>query len=507
MSSLKNNKFITLINANLDDIPDEYKTLFIACMTDTVDEIKKLINPTINLSYGNKYGNNCLMLACRHNPDISVIRYLIEDLGMDPQTPNRYGSNSLMSACRCSSNVEIVRYLIENLKVDPKIVDSLDDNCLLYACWENPNLDIIKWLIEDLAMDYSIKNKLGEDCFLSACRGNSNISIVKYLMDKTQNLFVRNNNQYDCLALACINKYKEIIRYLMQDIRLVHHLVFSQSTNIIEGVYNHNKQHGITFGTELTEIIELRLFRPFFTRNKTKAKKSVNIFCDYIIQNSLNEHIIDEHIQQLLSCKQIINLHKNNIWIDSELEGHALTPPNKLNVHKVLSKIIPHTFSLPSIYGNELIFKFNGIPYYGNHGLVFCQSEVLSCLLGTDYSFTDQIEITMKGVSPLVVELYLRTAYTGNWDEVEQLDYSQLIELCRIVDQYPTNLLTVTKLEYYLVSKYDSNISVIHKDFLIDLITRYELKSLLQQVLKLIEKTTNTKNNKRKYEEIEEIPE
>ena len=58
---------------------------------------------------------NGFLLACYDNPNLHIIKYLVNDLNFDINVVNYNGYNGLSIACRHNENLEIIKYLIKDL--------------------------------------------------------------------------------------------------------------------------------------------------------------------------------------------------------------------------------------------------------------------------------------------------------------------------------------------------------------------------------------------------------
>ena len=63
-------------------------------------------------------------------------------------------------------------------------------------------------------------------------------------------------------------------------------------------------------------------------------------------------------------------------------------------------------------------------------------------------------------------------------DEINELNDNELIELCKLVNQYPTKILTIEKMEYYLVKKYNKK----YRDYYENLVNGNKLWYLLEKI-------------------------
>ena len=100
--------------------------------------------------------HNALHFACMNNPNIKVIKYLIESKGFDLVATNKDGNNALHLACAKNPNIEVIKYLVEK-GINLNVTDKDGYNALHIACIENPNIEVIKYLIEK-GIDYNQTN-------------------------------------------------------------------------------------------------------------------------------------------------------------------------------------------------------------------------------------------------------------------------------------------------------------------------------------------------------------
>ena len=65
--------------------------------------------------------DNCLLLACKDNPNINIIKYLIEDKKIDLNYRNYSMGNYFEVACYYN-NTNIVKYLIEIIQMNINVI-------------------------------------------------------------------------------------------------------------------------------------------------------------------------------------------------------------------------------------------------------------------------------------------------------------------------------------------------------------------------------------------------
>lgn len=179
----------------------------------------------IDTNYKNQHGNNCLIIACMYNNNLELVKYLIEEINMDPCSRNIGYRNCLSVAIRSyKKNLEIIKYLTS--KVDPYCCDDLGDNFLMDAvCCPNISYEIVKFLIDDVKIDINVKNRKGETCGNLGCKSNQGLEIIKLLIpwSKSYNPMTLTDDQKNAnnisLKYACMyNKHLDVVKYLTQKI-------------------------------------------------------------------------------------------------------------------------------------------------------------------------------------------------------------------------------------------------------------------------------------------------
>ncbi|AYV77404.1 MAG: hypothetical protein Dasosvirus1_39, partial [Dasosvirus sp.] len=103
--------------------------------------------------------------------------------------------------------------------------------------------------------------------------------------------------------------------------------------------------------------------------------------------------------------------------------------------------------------------------YYAHRDLLLLCSKTYKNIY-TMISDKDNISFTINNVTQDIIQIYLRTFYTGSYDEIEQLNTEQLISLCWFVDRLPSQMLTIPKLEYFLVQTFNIKYLEQYKQFI-----------------------------------------
>lgn len=191
--------------------------LMIACGSGNLSKIKYLINEIkMDKNHKNKHSRNCLQCACATNTNLEIVKYLIDDLGMDVNNKNNDGSNCLLSSA-ANSNLEIIKYLITEVGMDKNVIDYHNDNILTWACMYNDNVEMIKYIVNDLGMSLDHVTENGNNCLHIACGFNQNLDIIKYLINELKfDINTMNGDGINCVMVACQhNENLNIIKYLI----------------------------------------------------------------------------------------------------------------------------------------------------------------------------------------------------------------------------------------------------------------------------------------------------
>ena len=198
----------------------------------------------IGLEYYDDNLNTLLMLACYHNPNINIIKYLIEkcDMSRIVHHTNNNNEDCMMMACMNNKSIEIIQYL---LSLGPWKTFYKFINC---ACTYNSNINIIKYLFEKYELssgqihqylvcacwktqcveilDYLVMKYISIDqfdknhkiVFLLYASHNPNINIIKYLLEsKLLHIDFESTDHKSILKYACQSNNFEVLKYLVEE--------------------------------------------------------------------------------------------------------------------------------------------------------------------------------------------------------------------------------------------------------------------------------------------------
>ncbi len=494
-------------------------------MNTDINFIKFLINNVgMNVKHENINKNNCLTLACQNNQNLEIIKYFINDCKMDQNHINCLKNNCLMQACH-NINIEIIKYLINDLKMDVKFKNNDLDNCLTLACWKNTNLEIIKYLLNDVKMDINHLDKFNNNFFLAACLGNSNIDILKFLINNLKiDINYKNNNNDNCLTLACLKKPNfEKIKYLINVLKIdVTHKNKGGNNCLLVACKTHTSLEIIKFlstcpGIDINEtnIIGINCLAVASDLKTIEGHKIIKYLID--INVSLN-FLIGIFIDGLkIIVQNIINYETMNLFIDMGIEKFGINQIKQKNVFEdvnlyLMNDVFRKTFNknpqnekystcvqmidqlqcqvpIDSYFENkthtinnlincdysihsELLFKHNGISYFGQKSIVYDAVIILKKIKKIS-NLNEEIVLEGK-LSKSAINQYINSCYCGKID-INQIEEDNFINFLKFIDQYPTIYLSVDKFEKEIIEYIDHH-KVNYDDFLKQLCNRYQLK-------------------------------
>ncbi|ORX42663.1 ankyrin [Piromyces finnis] len=194
-------------------------SLHYACKSknDNVNLVKYLIEAIgLDINIKDRHEKIPFHYAC-YKGNENIVKYLIKN-GVDPRIKNDYGRMSLHFVCGAEKeNINLVKYLIEDIGLDINIQNK--DGCtpLHYAC-EQGNENIVKYLIEKGA-DTSIKNNNGRISLHCTCKAKrESVNIVKYLIEKRGlNINIKDNYRFTPIHYACYKGNENIVKYLIKN--------------------------------------------------------------------------------------------------------------------------------------------------------------------------------------------------------------------------------------------------------------------------------------------------
>ena len=407
-----------------------------------VEEIKMDIHSI------NKIGYNCLQIACQHNTNLEIIKYMIEVCKVNTKYYTKDVPICLMLACGFS-NLEIIRYLIEECKIDTQYVTPFNTNYLMFACMHNKNLEIIKYLVKIYINKIYDENNNGDNCLALACRYNSNIEIIKILSYYIDFLTVSFKN------ITC-EKFEQIVLSYTQD---------SMDINsILRKGYEMDYQCLPKLIKDINPLILSKSIRLLFNIDNPFYMK----FDNFKILVDSSQCLIPAPLKE-----------KSNVFKEKDVDMEQYSYQDS-NVDIDYSDV------------PKILFKHNHITYYGNQKIVYNSMLFLKDIV-SDINFDDPLVLDVL-VPKYIINLYIKSAYDNKFD-INKIKPDDFINFLKFIDQYPTSVLSIDKLENELI-EYLNKHKISYEEPMSDIIKRYDLKYLyLDLHNKKVEKMTNFKKD------------
>jgi hypothetical protein len=150
-----------------------------ACENNHNPNVLQHLVETMRIGPENLLSRDSLRIGCMRN-SANVIKYLFSIVKLDQMIKQQM----LFYASRYNPDLDVIKYLVEELNYVVDGIDTVGNNCLLFAAY-NPNPQIIRYMIEELKMDPNVENRNGEKCFeLSLCKATQH-NVPKYLIEST----------------------------------------------------------------------------------------------------------------------------------------------------------------------------------------------------------------------------------------------------------------------------------------------------------------------------------
>ncbi|KAK6192507.1 hypothetical protein SNE40_003960 [Patella caerulea] len=113
--------------------------LFNCCESNVsaIDKIRYLVSQQADIKAMDIYNTTILHWACRYST-VSVIRYLVDELGMDVHVKTSRNDTILHSACLYGATLSTIQYIVDTLSIDVHAKNT-DDKTALDFCNESYN--------------------------------------------------------------------------------------------------------------------------------------------------------------------------------------------------------------------------------------------------------------------------------------------------------------------------------------------------------------------------------
>lgn len=434
------------------------------------------------------------------NTDLEFIKQTIEEQKININNVGEYklndGVNFLMLACRDNTNLEIIKYLAENHFFNVHDTDANRRNCLIMACWKNTNLDIIKYLIETQKINTTCVDNSGDNCLSFACWKNTNLRLIKYLIEERKmNIHHTNRDNHNCLSLACMgNANPEIVEYLTENCKMALDHVNRYGNNCwtVAFGYNHNTQimKYLLNTYNLYVLQHLQLNRICFDR----FKLMLNIASDHCVL--FNELLIKGIDHYKCGFKIIISAITNyNPLILSKkvIDRFKIPDPYKYDFNTFMNYV--NKLTIPIEYpanlcpfktlekkecidfaNMELLFEHNGKQFFGNRNIVYKSIQLLNDLV--DLCSMNECVVLSGKLPDHIINHYIESCYYDNSFDVNIINEDDFMEFIMFIDKYPTTSLSIDTLETQLVD-YAIKHRINCDSLMTNICTRYKLKKMV----------------------------
>jgi hypothetical protein len=433
----------------------------------TINIINFLINKfKIDITYKNRYGYNCVLIACGYVTDLETIKFLIDQMTDNMKFPQRLeernnnGDTILTHACWTNPNLEIIKYLIDEIQMDLMAKDYHSCDCLVIACWKNPNLDVIKYLVEEKG--FNVK----QQCLTRALSKNTNFSVIEYLIGECD---VSTNIPYHYLA----NRSMREIAYVIQ----------------------HSDQKNIKM-SDLCDILNdyAETFKDF---RLVIDILNILIPCDRIIakkSDSLNHSHSDQGHQitdgQITDSQVTDSQITDSQVTDGQITDSRVTDGQITDSRVTDGQITDYTTPLP-----DLLFTCNSNKYYGYRDIVF--DSIIFFKEIKDVVDFDQEIVIPGSFSKHVMNLYLHMVHSDGF-KIQLIKPCDIIEFLRLIDMYPTQHLSIGHIESELCCYFEEYCSeLFFDDFIQNMCVRYGFRKMYTHIHNVkISKNQNKDQNK-----------
>jgi hypothetical protein len=436
--------------------------------------------------------------------------------------------NYLMHVLRKrTKSLSLVKYLIEECKIDMTFIDGFYElDCLHYAINEydfksKTSLKIVKYLVDECGMDilkFDRHDRHGKSYLMHACDGyGSDIKLIKYLVEEKK----MDISQYLTLGIfldgifgrygdykirtvdtKIMNNTYTIVMYIIDNVYisdimgvnfLDHHIELKGFQKFIKYVKDYEK-----FNILLKKYLEFYL-RKYF-REIVKNGYNVNIKClvkpdnnydtryylNRIIKflESIDPYLLNEENAKISGLDVSINQLKLSFndfvkCVDEFKCGKYVYSCLKNELESIRKKNTQINNTSDS-YDEcdhsqknmlESLFIHNGISYYGDKKIVY--SSIL-LLKDIDLKSLDDTIIFEGKMPKYLVNIYLNAIIFKQF-KIDEIEPEDIFEFIKFLDQYPSNDLSIDKLELDLVEYFEAN-NIHFNEIILDICKRYKFR-------------------------------
>ncbi len=185
-------------NLKIDSVFDGKTALHVACQSNQVEVVNKLLDRGATPTIGDKNGNTCLHVAV-HNKHSEVFDVLMRDQKRARRLLNK-SNNAFQTALHLAAgnnDAETVRrLLIGGAKLNKQ---DKDGNTCLHVAAENNNIDVLEELLGCKLAALELVNNRGQTVLYSAARQN-NDEAVELLLDHGADATISDRKHWELVS-------------------------------------------------------------------------------------------------------------------------------------------------------------------------------------------------------------------------------------------------------------------------------------------------------------------
>ncbi|RDH39931.1 MAG: hypothetical protein CFE62_006395, partial [Candidatus Aquirickettsiella gammari] len=175
--------------------------------------LEYLIHQGADLSATDNIGDSTLDKAIKAS-HLHVVKYLINEQGLDVNTPNRLSGQIPLHLAATSGRLEIIKYLISqgaDLSAADNIGDSTMDKTIKAG-----HLHVVKYLINEQGLDVNTPNRLSGQIPLHLAADSGRLDIIRYLLDQGADLSTTDTISESPLDKAIKTNRLNTVSYLIE---------------------------------------------------------------------------------------------------------------------------------------------------------------------------------------------------------------------------------------------------------------------------------------------------
>lgn len=254
-----------------------------------------------------------LGFAAFNQKDPAVLKYLMDDLGMNPNDADDAGRNAALCAAYLNPNLDIVNMLSK--LADIKALTEDGENAFMLAAYRNKNPEVVKEMMA-IVDDPKATNEKGEDALARAAIRN-NLKVVDFLLSQGFDPKNTNKDGRDALSLAAYRNGADVVGKFIELGLDVNAKDKDGKTPLMYAAYRNSP-----------EVVALLLEKGADVNVKDDNNNTA------LIEAGLRDRKgADEIIDMLLTAgadAKVVNKKGTNALVASARNGHALDSLKKL---------------------------------------------------------------------------------------------------------------------------------------------------------------------------------